>query len=337
MDALWSDILDQPRALRAALAATRTAEGLPRARDLCRAAPRILLTGMGASYFATYPAFLRLLASGAPVARLEAGELLHQAPGALDQGTAVIAVSQSGRSAEVVRLLEARGRATIIGVTNDPTSPLATTAEVSIPLSVGPEGAGVATKTFTGSLLWLDLLLADGGGAGWPEAIDALEHVLRTSGQWLPGLRAALGMTEHVWFLGRGALLATACAAGLMFKEAAGLHGEGLSTPQFRHGPLELAGPGRSALVLVSPGPLGRLDLDLAGEMAAAGMGVAAIHAAGSPPDPVQGVHSLHWPSLPAQPAVLAAAVQCLAHAAALRLPREPGTFSRIGKVTTRE
>jgi glucosamine--fructose-6-phosphate aminotransferase (isomerizing) len=122
-----------------------------------------------------------------------------------------------------------------------------------------------------------------------------------------------------------------------MLKEAGGVHGEGLSAPQFRHGPLEMAGPGRSALVLVSPGALVRLDLDLAGEMAAAGMGVAALLAAGAPADVPPGVHAIRWPDCPVEPAALVVAAQCLAHACALRQGRVPGTFARIGKVTTRE
>jgi len=337
MDPLLTDILDQPRALSAALQGARASTALLRARELCRNARRILLSGMGASYFAAYPAYLRLLAMGAPVSWVEAGELLHQAPAALREGTVLVLISQSGRSAEVVRLLEARGGAAVVGVTNDTDSPLAGGCDVCLPLSAGPELAGVATKTLTCSLLLLDLLSAEGNGGPWPESVAAIEQALQTSGQWLPGLLSALGTTEHVWVLGRGPLLAAASVGGLMLKEAGGVHGEGLSAPQFRHGPLEMAGPGRSALVLVSPGRLGALDLDLAGEMAATGMGVAAVCPAGAPSEVPAGVHALRWSDCPPEPAAVIVAAQCLAHACALRQHREPGTFSRIGKVTTRE
>ena len=328
MDALLTDILDQPRALREALRAHRGLAPLLGPGDR----RRVVLAGMGASHFAAYPAFLSLLRRGAAAVWIEAGELLHFAPEALGPGTVAVLVSQSGRSAEIMRLLEARRGAALVGVTNDPDSPLGRAADVCVPMHAGPEQAGVATKTFTCSLLALDLL-AGGAAQDWPGIADALEGVLERRGQWLPGLEAALGATAHVWALGRGAALAAALTCGLMLKEAGALHGEGLSVPQFRHGPLEAAGPGRSALLLTSPGALGRLDLELAAEMAEAGMGVAACTQPGQEAPP--GVHGLPWPH--PSPAVLVAAGQCLAHAAALRRGVRPGSFERVGKVTTRE
>ena len=323
MDPLLTDILDQPRALRAALA-----RGIP----LLPSGDRILLCGMGASYFAGYPAFLRLLARGSNVAWVEAGELLHFGAAALRAGTTLVLVSQSGRSAEVVRLLEARGGSRLVAVTNDPESPLGRASDILVPLGTGPELAGVATKTFTASLLVCDLL-AGGAPGHWPGVIAALAAVLEGRAEWLPRLVSVVGGREHVFFLGRGPALAAALTGGLMLQEAGALHGHGLSEPQFRHGPLEAAGPGAAGIVLVTPGPLGRLDLDLAAEMAAAGMAVAALL-----PEDMEapaGVEALPWPC--AHPAVLVAAAQCLAHACALARGIVPGTFTRVGKVTVRE
>ncbi len=324
MDPLLSDILDQPRALRAALAA-----GVPAAAPL---GGRVVLCGMGASYFATYPAYLRLLRAGVAVSRLEAGELLHFGREVLCPGTTAVVVSQSGRSAEVVRLLEARGGATVVGVTNDPRSPLGLGADGVVTLEAGPEAAGVATKTLACTLLRCDLL-AGGDPGAWPAEVAAVETLLRDRERWLPELLSALGPAEHVFVLGRGPALAAALGTALMLKEAGAVHAEGLSVPQFRHGPLEAARPGRAALVLVSPGDLGGFDLALAAEMAAAGMSVAALcpEPRAAPP----GVRALAWPS--AGPAALLVAGQCLAHAFALRRGIVPGTFERVGKVTTRE
>jgi glucosamine--fructose-6-phosphate aminotransferase (isomerizing) len=320
-----ADILDQPRALRAALAAAAP----PRAP-----AGPIVLAGMGASYFAAYPSFLRLLGSGRPAAWIEAGELLHEAQGALRPGATLVLVSQSGRSAEVVRLLENPRGACVIGLTNDAQSPLARRADVHLAMHAGQEQAGVATKTFTCSLLALDLL-AGGDPTRWPAVIAQVETVLEGRGRWLPPLVETLGGAPHIWVLARGPALAAALGGALMLKEAGAVHAEGMSVPQFRHGPLEAAGPGRAALVFVSPGALGRLDLDLAAEMAAAGMAVAAICPPGEVGD-ASGVCRLEWAGS-AEPACLAAGCQLLAHAFALRRGIVPGTFARVGKVTTRE
>lgn len=325
-DPLLADVLEQPRALRAALEA-----GVP-AEALLRPGGRLVLCGMGASYFATYPAFLRLLGAGASACRLEAGELLHFGGGALAPGSTLLVVSQSGRSAEVVRLLQARGGAAVVGVTNDPDSPLGRGADVLVPLRAGPERAGVATKTVACSLLVCDLLCG-APAAAWPPVIAAVEDLLERRGVWLPELLSALGGSEDVFVLGRGPGLAAAWAIALMLKEAGAVHAEGLSAPQFRHGPLESARPGRAGLVLVTPGEAGGFDLELAGEMAAAGMAVAAICPEPRPVPP--GVATLPWPS--AAPAALLVAGQLLARAYALRRGVVPGTFRRVGKVTTRE
>lgn len=334
MDPLLQDVLDQPRALAALLEAGAGTADREAAMRACRAAEHILVSGMGASYYAAYPAFLRWLAGGSRVSWIEAGELLHFAPEALRAGTVLVLVSQSGRSAEVTRLLDAKGRATVIGVTNDPHSPLGRAADICLQMQAGPETAGVASKTLTCSLVLLDLLagapleVAAAAVGGVASALDAREG-------WLPALAAALGDAQHIWVLGRGRALAAAMAAGLMLKEAGAVHGEGLSTPQFRHGPLEAAAEGRSALIFVTPGALAAHDLELAGEMAAAGMRVAALYP-GEPPGMVpNGVRVLGWPS--GEPAALLVGPQLLAHRYAEKRGVVPGTFLRVAKVTTRE
>lgn len=326
-DPLLLDVLEQPRALRAALEA-----GVP-SGALLRPPARLVLCGMGASYFATYPAYLHLLGAGASACRLEAGELLHFGGGVLDgPQTTLVVVSQSGRSAEVLRLLGARGGAVVVGVTNDPDSPLGRGADVVVPLRAGRERAGVATKTVACSLLVCDLLCGAPASA-WPPVIAAVEDLLVRRQLWLPELLSALGGAEDVFVLGRGPGLAAAWAIALMLKEAGAVHAEGLSAPQFRHGPLESARPGRAGLVLVTPGEAGGFDLELAAEMAAAGMAVAALCPEPRPVPP--GVSSFPWPS--AAPAALLVAGQLLARAYALRRGVVPGTFRRVGKVTTRE
>ena len=300
----------------------------------CRAAGRILVSGMGASYYAAYPAFLRWLGTGAHAGWMEAGELLHFAPEALQAGTVLVLVSQSGRSAEVARLLDIKKQATVIGVTNDPDSPLGRRSDICLPLHAGPEAAGVATKTLTCSLLLLELLAGAAPRDG-KIAAEAVGAALDDRERWLPELVEALGEAQHVWVLGRGRALAAAMAAGLMLKEAGAIHGEGMSNPQFRHGPLEAAEAGRSALMFVTAGALGPHDLELAGEMAAAGMRVAAVYPGRPPASVPSGLHVLGWPS--GDPAALLVASQLLARSYAQRRGVVPGTFVRVAKVTTRE
>src|SRR5512134_3954884 len=132
----FRDVLDQPLALR------ETHRGLEVSRALAGIAARladggfrrVVLTGMGSSYHGLAPLHLRLVGAGHQPATVESSELLHYQQALLGPDTLLVLVSQSGRSAEIVRLLEAvrgRGVATI-GVTNTAQSPLAASADACL-------------------------------------------------------------------------------------------------------------------------------------------------------------------------------------------------------------
>jgi glucosamine--fructose-6-phosphate aminotransferase (isomerizing) len=112
----------------------------------------IVLTGMGNSFHILTPLYLKLIELGFSVLLAETSELIHFMPRLLGNRTVLIVVSQSGRSGEIVRLLSMKGEgATILGVTNDPASPLAMESDVVALIQAGPE-ASVACKTTTASL-----------------------------------------------------------------------------------------------------------------------------------------------------------------------------------------
>jgi glucosamine--fructose-6-phosphate aminotransferase (isomerizing) len=143
------DILNQPRALEETLA------GLEVSQPLDQLAVRlqegefetVVLTGMGSSFHALHPLNLELIDRGFTAMMVETSELLHYQNRLFDPKTLIVAVSQSGRSAEVVRLLEMNGgRSAVIAVTNTPASPLAKQADATI-LSRAGEEFSVSCKT----------------------------------------------------------------------------------------------------------------------------------------------------------------------------------------------
>ena len=103
------DILAQPDAVLNTLAGLGANAGIAQLGAALRsgASRRLVLTGMGASLYALVPLQLRLIQAGMAPLLIETGELLHHAPGLLAADAVVVAVSQSGRSAETVRLMEA--------------------------------------------------------------------------------------------------------------------------------------------------------------------------------------------------------------------------------------
>ena len=95
-----------------------------------------------------------------PTDVLEAGELLHYGLPAIGAEALVVLVSQSGRSIETVAVAErlrAAGHQRLVAVTNDPTSPMAASAHVTLPILAGDE-ATVATKTWMTTFTVLRLL-----------------------------------------------------------------------------------------------------------------------------------------------------------------------------------
>src|SRR5687768_18058535 len=101
------DILAQPAALRDALknyslSALQDIHNRLQRGDF----DRIILSGMGSSQYAAYPALIRLERQPVPVQLVNASELLHSLPGMIGPRSLLWLNSQSGRSAELEHLLE---------------------------------------------------------------------------------------------------------------------------------------------------------------------------------------------------------------------------------------
>jgi glucosamine--fructose-6-phosphate aminotransferase (isomerizing) len=101
------DILSQPDSLRLALEKFDAAPLAPLRKAIQRGGfERIVLTGMGASLYAAYPAWLTLAQAGLPALWVDTAELVHHAQGLLTSRTLFWLFSQSGRSAEIVSALD---------------------------------------------------------------------------------------------------------------------------------------------------------------------------------------------------------------------------------------
>jgi glucosamine--fructose-6-phosphate aminotransferase (isomerizing) len=140
-----------------------------------------------------------------------------------------------------------------------------------------------------------------------------------------------------VFILGRGPSLTSAMTGSLILKEAAKVHAEGMSSGQFRHGPLELASPGFSAIVFASSGRTKALNLRLAQDIAEFGGKVVLI--GGEKDTHPKGILTLNLPALKELFAPLAeiVPVQLLARRLAIEKGLKPGEFEKAKKVTRHE
>jgi glucosamine--fructose-6-phosphate aminotransferase (isomerizing) len=166
-------------------------------------------------------------------------------------GAAVLGISQSGQSPDIVAVLAAARaqRRPTIAITNDPASPLADQADVIVPLAAGEEHSIAATKTYMASLhalhQILDQLRPAPERTEWlarlPGLVDkAVEAQLDGSSTF-----AQLDRVSFVTAVGRGMDLATARETALKVRELGAIPTEALSPPDLLHGPIaSLRSPG---------------------------------------------------------------------------------------------
>jgi glucosamine--fructose-6-phosphate aminotransferase (isomerizing) len=185
------------------------------------------------------------------------------------RGGLVIAISQSGRSDDLIAVTTAarRGGAGTLAITNDHRSPLARTAEWSLRCHAGRELAIPATKTYVAELAVIAALVSalhPSGplAAGLPRLGTAIRRALEAGTEWLreaDGQAAsnALAAAERALIVSRGFNFATALEIALKFKETSAIFAEAYSTADFAHGPVVLAGTGIPVLAIRPDGPMG--------------------------------------------------------------------------------
>ncbi|MDQ3937092.1 MAG: SIS domain-containing protein [Chloroflexota bacterium] len=174
----------------------------------------------------------------------------------------VLAISQSGRSPDIVAVVEEARRqgAPTIAITNDAASPLAGAAADVVELHAGPERATAATKTYTGQLLvaaMLSLALEPGGTDEQHElrSVPQLMEEALAAEQSVQAVAAGHAERSRGIVLGRGYEYATAREWALKLQELAQLPALPFSAADFEHGPLALIEPGFPILALAPAGP----------------------------------------------------------------------------------
>jgi glucosamine--fructose-6-phosphate aminotransferase (isomerizing) len=249
------EIYEQPQAIEATL--NQEGEALEEVASALEGAEHIVLTAAGTSYHAALAAkHLFATVCRRRVETLLASELVAYTP-LLDEDTVLMAISQSGETADVleaVRLARERGARTI-GVVNVPGSTLAREVDHRLYTKAGPEVGVAATKSFTSQLTLLTLLTARMGGdralARQLGRIPGLAaHVLDSTAEVVKGVAKRIHGVSDVFFVGRGRHYPIALEGALKMKELSYIHAEGLAGGELKHGTLALITRGTPVVAL---------------------------------------------------------------------------------------
>jgi glutamine---fructose-6-phosphate transaminase (isomerizing) len=337
------DILDQPRALQTTLKAFSELDDSAFNTIFSRLRSgkfqRIVLTGMGSSFHVFHPIFLALIEQGLQVQMIETSELIHYAGRLLEPSTLIIAVSQSGRSVEMIQLLErVQGKVVLIGVTNSADSPLALRADAALLTRAGMENT-VSCKTYVTALAALAvlarILTGQELGPSLLELQSAAELVAGYLSHWETHVEAASGLVKDVQFLmlaGRGASQAAASTGGLIIKEAAHFPAEGMSCAALRHGPLDMMSSRILAVIYAGDRRTAQLNAGLVTDLRKAGGRAYLVRTSDE-----RDVFSLPPSPLTVLPILETLPAQMLSLALALTHGHTPGQFEHGVKVTSVE
>ena len=340
MNPYIKDILSQPDALRAALESYSV---LALEKIKLTDFDRILISGMGSSCYAAYPALIELSKQSVPVQLINAAELLHMLHGMIGTRSLLWLNSQSGRSAELVHLLDyiqSRPPALLLTFINDVSSPMGERADICMSIHAGEE-ATVSTKTYT-NMLAVNLLAAiqlSGGDVSsaiqqMRAATDSMEGYLANWEARVQELDDLLGEFDELFLIGRGASMSATWNGSLTNKEAAKVAFEGMHAADFRHGPLEIVEEGIAALIFAGAGQTSRLNRELAREIISYGGKAIWLDSA---PDPEIPTFLFPETSDWTRPLVEILPMQMLTLAMAKRKRVEAGRFRHVTKVTDRE
>ena len=194
------------------------------------------------------------------------------------EGVLYLAISQSGKSPDLLAAVEAakQAGALVVALVNDETSPLAALADHVLPLHAGPEVSVAATKSYIAALAAIaQLVAAWSQDASLATALKGLPAVLSEAWplDWTPVAERLRGAT-NLYVLGRGVGFGIAQEAALKFKETCGLHAEAFSAAEVLHGPMALVQPGFPVLIFAQEDQSQTSVLDLARDLKARGVDV---------------------------------------------------------------
>jgi glucosamine--fructose-6-phosphate aminotransferase (isomerizing) len=164
-----------------------------------------------------------------------------------DKKTLVVAISQSGETADVLQALRYASESKKAALTNIVGSSITRLSDVTVYLHAGPEIGVAATKTFTAQLAVIYKIVH---GKDKLASLPVLIETMLSCENEIKKIATKLAPAEHAFFIARGKSVPIAYEGSLKFKEITYIHSEAYPGGELKHGTLSLITPGIPVIVL---------------------------------------------------------------------------------------
>jgi glucosamine--fructose-6-phosphate aminotransferase (isomerizing) len=306
-------------------------------QELARSIDRIIITACGTAAYAGMVGKILFERIARIPAEVQIGSELRYADPIIDKRTLLLAISQSGETADTLAAMEEGRRkgATILSIVNAIGSQAMRIADGSISMQTGPEIGVASTKAFTAPLVdqyLLAILLADLRGAISESERRNLVNDLRLIPDLasrtlareaeVERLASALKDMRDCMYLGRGINMPIAYEGALKLKEISYVHAEGYPAGELKHGPIALIDRNMPVVCIAPQDPWREKMVSQLQQAKARGGLVVAVATEGDDLVASQADHVLWVPACPwlLSPVVTVIPLQLLAyHIAAMR------------------
>ena len=357
---MLKEIHEQPRALRMTLQGrvdTRGGQivlgGVSQMARQLATARRLVFVGQGTALHACMiGTYLMEELGKIPSDWDYASEFRYRNP-IVEEGTVVVAVSQSGETADTLAALqEAKSRGALaLGIVNVVGSSIARETDAGVYLRVGPEIGVASTKAFVGQVMVASMLALFVGRRRYLSA-DYVGNFLQNLERIPAAIERTLQLSDHIrkatakyierenWlFLGRGLNWPVALEGALKLKEISYIHAEGMPSAEMKHGPIALIDKGMPVVFVATRNSQYEKVLSNIEEVRSRGGAVIAVATEGDEHIKPLAEEVFYVPDVPEllQPLVTVVPLQLLAYHAAVMRGKDVDKPRNLAKSVTVE
>lgn len=201
-----------------------------------------------------------------------------EASGAIVKNDLVIAISQSGETADTLQAIRyaKKENATVIAIVNTLGSSIEREADYTVRMAAGPEVSVASTKAFVAQLAVLSMMSIIIRGISWGSFyadkmfVDAQHEIYRCAEEMdfifqqedkIKEIAKEICDSDNIMYLGKGLQVPIALEGALKMKEISYIHAEGFPASEMRHGPIAMITDGVPVVVIIPSGKLRKKTL----------------------------------------------------------------------------